>query len=266
MTSGRNDPCPCGSGKKFKRCCGNAPFPLVDSGAAGVEGSRVNVPVQIPTIVNNDGHLIVHTTSIYDVFDPYSVKVEVESWRPKPDVDVKRDTARRLVGFEVHFHRKPEGRRTPREPVLVASLEWIEGGPLVVLTNSTERDLEIRAKLMQLPPSDLRLATTVGRSVSDMLAGPESEEEGRQAERESDDFARSPEVQAKLAEMMTAYSRDWCDTVVPALGNRRPRTLVRTEQGRAKVLALIAEMESMPRPDGSGGMDFELIRRELGLL
>jgi uncharacterized protein YecA (UPF0149 family) len=24
-TAGRNDPCPCGSGKKFKKCCGKAP-------------------------------------------------------------------------------------------------------------------------------------------------------------------------------------------------------------------------------------------------
>lgn len=23
-TAGRNDPCPCGSGKKFKKCCGKA--------------------------------------------------------------------------------------------------------------------------------------------------------------------------------------------------------------------------------------------------
>lgn len=23
--AGRNDPCPCGSGKKFKKCCGKAP-------------------------------------------------------------------------------------------------------------------------------------------------------------------------------------------------------------------------------------------------
>ena len=26
MTTGRNDPCPCGSGKKYKKCCG-APKP-----------------------------------------------------------------------------------------------------------------------------------------------------------------------------------------------------------------------------------------------
>ncbi len=179
-------------------------------------------------------------------------------------MDEKRDRAGRLVGFEAHYTRKPEGRRTPREPVLVARLEWIEHGPLVVQTNSTERDLEIRAKLMKLPKTDLRLAATAGRSTSDLLSEPPSDEEAQVA-KARERLASDPEVRARLAEMMTAYSREWCDTVIPALGNRRPRTLVRTESGRAKVLALIAEMESLPRPEGSGGMDFELIRRELGL-
>ena len=30
---GRNDPCPCGSGKKFKKCCLNAPAPAMRAGA-----------------------------------------------------------------------------------------------------------------------------------------------------------------------------------------------------------------------------------------
>jgi preprotein translocase subunit SecA len=25
QTTGRNDPCPCGSGKKYKKCCGKGP-------------------------------------------------------------------------------------------------------------------------------------------------------------------------------------------------------------------------------------------------
>ncbi len=28
--TGRNDPCPCGSGKKYKRCCGSGPSPTDD--------------------------------------------------------------------------------------------------------------------------------------------------------------------------------------------------------------------------------------------
>ena len=30
MKIGRNQPCPCGSGIKYKRCCGNKPFPKIN--------------------------------------------------------------------------------------------------------------------------------------------------------------------------------------------------------------------------------------------
>jgi hypothetical protein len=50
--------------------------------------------------------------------------------------------------------------------------------------------------------------------------------------------------------------------LVEALGSRRPRTLVKTEAGRAKVLDLLEDFERTPGP---GGMDYALIRRELGL-
>lgn len=43
--------------------------------------------------------------------------------------------------------------------------------------------------------------------------------------------------------MFRDYSLRWCDTTISALGNRKPRTLVRTE----------------------AGTDFGLIRGELGL-
>jgi hypothetical protein len=38
-------------------------------------------------IVNGDGHPTVQTTSLYEVGDPDSVFIEVESWRPKPDLE-----------------------------------------------------------------------------------------------------------------------------------------------------------------------------------
>lgn len=98
----------------------------------------------------------------------------------------------------------------------------------------------------------------------DLLSQPASEEQTNIA-REDEEFSRRPEVQAKLAEIMQDYSRRWCDEVIPALGNRRPRALVKTEAGRAKVLALLEDFERMPAPPGPGGMDCALIRRKLGL-
>ena len=37
---GRNDPCPCGSGKKYKRCCGASEGAGAGAGA-GTEGNRL---------------------------------------------------------------------------------------------------------------------------------------------------------------------------------------------------------------------------------
>src|SRR6266498_4157616 len=132
LTPGRNEPCPCGSGRKFKRCCG---APRKEE-ASPAPSRPAGVPREIPTIVNNDGDLLVQTKSLYEVADPFSLLVEVESWRPKPQIERERGTDGRLEAFEAHYQRKPRARRAVGERVLVARLEWKRGGPLVVETNS----------------------------------------------------------------------------------------------------------------------------------
>lgn len=217
----------------------------------------------MPTIVNNDGHLMVQTTSSYGVLDPEAVLIEIEGWRPRPDVDVERDRRGVLSHFEAHYQRKPLATRGPGDRVLVARITWRQGEDLLVETNSTERDLEIREKLAG-PGGDLRLLRTLGRSTADLFSDPSSEQDTQVGD-ENRDLAVSSEVQARIAEMFRDYSLHWCDTTIPALGNRKPRTLVRTKAGKAKVLALVEEMESRPLPEGAAGMDFVLIRRKLDL-
>ena len=218
----------------------------------------------IPTIVNNDGDLMVQTASSYEVLHAEAVLIEIEGWRPKPDIDVERDQSGALSGFEAHYQRKPLATRGPAERVLVARVAWKQGEDLLVETNSTERDLEIRKKL-EACGGDLRFLRTLGRSVADLLSEPMPEEDRLRREKEDADLAANPEVQARIAGLFLDYSLRWCDTTIPALGNRKPRSLVRTEADRAKVLALVEELESRPRPEGSVGMDFALIRKELGL-
>lgn len=95
----------------------------------------------------------------------------------------------------------------------------------------------------------------------DRLSEPVSEDQLALAREQEEELSRRPEVAARLAEILRDYSRRWCDEVIPALGNRRPRTLA----GRAKVLALLEDFERTPAPPGPGAMDYALIRRELGL-
>lgn len=70
-----------------------------------------------------------------------------------------------------------------------------------------------------------------------------------------------------LARMGRDHSLAWCDMVIPSLGNRGPRSLVKTEKGRLTVEALLAEFErhQAASPGNPSPLDLDLIRRELGL-
>ncbi len=123
----------------------------------------------------------------------------------------------------------------------------------------------MRRRLDRLPSGILRFRETTSRPIEKDLEKPLSGKERRRLEKEHKKLMRHPEVRRRFDEMMRDSSLRWCDESIPALGNRKPRTLVKTEVGRTKVLALLEEMESRSRPEESGGMDFVLIRRELGL-
>ena len=81
------------------------------------------------------------------------------------------------------------------------------------------------------------------------------------------DSTDTAKVREALAKMGRDHSLAWCDMVIPSLGNRRPRTLVKTESGRRKVEALLAEFaeDQARHPENPSPMDLDLIRRELGL-
>jgi hypothetical protein len=123
----------------------------------------------------------------------------------------------------------------------------------------------VRRRLQRFPAGILRFRVTESRPIEEELRKPVSEKNRRRFESENDNLMRDPEVRRQLEDMARDFSLRWCDEVIPALGNRRPRALVKTEAGRAKVLALIEQFEQAPSPPGPAAMDFALIRRELGL-
>jgi len=46
MASGRNDPCPCGSGAKYKKCCGRAQLPAPAPAASRIAAATTALPAQ----------------------------------------------------------------------------------------------------------------------------------------------------------------------------------------------------------------------------
>jgi hypothetical protein len=80
-------------------------------------------------------------------------------------------------------------------------------------------------------------------------------------------LAESPEVRAKLAEMMAAHFERWVDQPIPALDGRTPLDAVKDADGRDIVESLVIEAERSGRAMNPpiGEAVFQRLRERLGL-
>ncbi|MGH7471477.1 MAG: YecA family protein, partial [Longimicrobiales bacterium] len=81
--TGRNDPCPCGSGRKFKKCCGR-------------NESAVSTVSKRPELVTSDHEVLTFSQAIYSVSNRAAVMAALESC-PLLDYDRANDS---FVWFE----------------------------------------------------------------------------------------------------------------------------------------------------------------------
>jgi hypothetical protein len=57
------------------------------------------------------------------------------------------------------------------------------------------------------------------------------------------EFANDPQVAALMDQIQLKHWQDWADIAVPALDNKIPRTVAKTEQGRSRLEALLLTFE-----------------------
>ena len=87
---------------------------------------------------------------------------------------------------------------------------------------------------------------------------------GRRVRSPSPEPDRAPELEALEAGLARKHWEAWIDTRVPALGNRTPRQAAKTERGRERLAALLADFARTAERSPSGvGPDLEALRRRL---
>lgn len=200
-----------------------------------------------PTLYNNDGDPILFTTDHFDV-----------------DADDRAEVARRLAALPRTMGPEPADDEGSDEFIFLGRSEVILGQALLggrrlqVAANSVERADRLRRQIERACKGMLRHRA---REHTDPLSGRAFEE----GEGTLGDMA-SPEARALAGAVKRQHYADWLDTPVPALGHETPRAAVTTEQGRARVAALLADFEEAERclaPEER--VDFDVLRRELGL-
>jgi hypothetical protein len=70
-----------------------------------------------------------------------------------------------------------------------------------------------------------------------------AQEQERRESSSNESLMQDPKVQRILAESLRSHWEGWVDMKIPALGNRTPRKVVRTADGREAVEALLQDFE-----------------------
>lgn len=120
MKTGRNDPCPCGSGRKYKACCLNDVQPSLSTRAAQVRRTQADLEPRLLTWARSElGDEAVHAAMVdftlgRHVIEPPGAEEQLfvpwllYSWRPRPPTSpmrsADRDDAPSIA--EAYFHSR----------------------------------------------------------------------------------------------------------------------------------------------------------------
>ena len=150
-------------------------------------------------------------------------------------------------------------------------LGWIEldGKRLTAEVNSEARADAIRKEIETALGEGIRYRASEIQSPEKMLADLRTVGGVRDsaASRESERVAESPEVRAKISEMMAAHWEHWVDEPLPILGNRTPMEAVKDADGREIVKSLVIQGERSGRNPNMPTDEhvFRRVRERLGL-
>lgn len=238
---GRNDPCPCGSGEKYKKCCGD---PARRTGAGPGVGR--------PHLETFDGETVSIARAHYRVTDP--------------------DAAREALGRSPELEPEPGGDafvwagERDGEVRRVLGQAEIEGDRLELWCLSEER--LARGKTLLEEAAGRWLVHRADTSQDPWRAAQEMSARAAESDRDrSSGDELPPGVESGVVRrVLDRHYREWPDEPVPALGGRTPREAAEEGAGRERVAALIRSFEEMEETKPPGQRyDFGWLWKELGL-
>ena len=161
---------------------------------------------------------------------------------------------------------KPRSRKDPDAPRTVLGRFKIKDNRLIAETNSRERTARLRSELKDHLGGLIAYDKTLWRDQDDMPELSPKEIEAR--ERESEELNSRPEIQEAIRKHLEHhYFKEWPRMKIPALGGITPIQAAKTENGRAKLKALLDDIERMEKAAASTKpkVDVDRLRRMLGL-
>ena len=176
------------------------------------------------------------------------------------------DAAGELIAVEIPWLRVGNAKNPGWANTTLGEVE-IRRGSMTVHVNSQARADAIGREIAgRLGPLARQKNVTI-ESIEQMKAAANSKDSAERAarQRESDELAQRPEVQAMLAEMNAKHWRTWPDIPLPALGGQTPRQAAATPAGRERLDVLLLDFAGREGTPNAMQPDIAALRRELGI-
>jgi hypothetical protein len=229
---------------------------------------------QLPTLQNTDGEPLSLHKLVFDLNAAPQAAFDALKHLAldEPDEELLADAARDFEGnlARVRFSWKKLGNKKNAgwDNTVLGWIE-IDGKRLTADVNSEARADAIRKKIETALGEGIRYRASEIQSPEKMLADLRTAGGVRDgaASRESERLAESPEVRAKISEIMAAHWEHWVNEPLPILANRTPMEAVKDADGREIVESLVIQGERSGRDPNMPTDEhvFRRVRERLGL-
>ncbi|MBI5360127.1 MAG: SEC-C domain-containing protein [Planctomycetes bacterium] len=212
----------------------------------------------IPELRNTDSEPLRFSETYFRILQPTGIAEKLSGVR-----DINYDEQNKIwVWFE-------KGNKSiPFFPTTTLGTFRIEGGCLITETNSVERALKLKGKLVKALGSSIAYEKIEAKDFGSMPPIPE--EKKAEIEQSQRELMANPKIREALNNYIDTYYFDnWINLQLPGLGNKSPADLLETEEGRKKVAGLIDHMATLTahiKKSDPFYFNFDRLRRKLGLI
>lgn len=226
---GRNDPCPCGSGKKYKKCCAKTSSSSNGRTTSAAKAAYVDAKAVADNLLGKMGATQETSKEHCLILDQYSYE--------------SAEVLRKLKGL---------GKVSEQTVLFYQGKQWIG-----------EADFSVPGQII-LTTADLKTANKLGTKLS-AIKGLKHEDRSQETFEALDEEEKARVVEEML-DFKVRFFKTWMDEVNERLGGSTPRQAAQVPKLKLELAKLLFEMEErekkLPKKER---YSFKWIRKELKL-
>ena len=227
-----------------------------------------------PIMQNTDGDPMEFHKLVFEIKDPESAFEKLASLCTVESPKTLRETAEtdkkgHICKVNFPWTKKGNKKIAHYDNTILGEVS-IDHKKMTILVNSANRAKSIRKAVETRLGSEVKFKIDAIENMDSIMNNPDKDSfDHKKIQEKHDVLMQNPEIRKQFEKTLLKHWDDWVDMKLPALGNKTPRKIVKTADGREAVEALLYDIEIKKTPDPIFNelqqKGIQNVRKELGL-